>query len=71
MVEASIVQAIEAEDQAMMASTCMMFLEEEHPKMIVQSPGMLRVEARECLYQAKANKMKDLEDQIKKPGCLK
>lgn len=54
----------------MMASTYVMFPEEEHPKMIVQSLGELRFEARERLYQANTNKVKELEDLIKKLGRL-
>lgn len=68
--EASRVQASEAEDQTMMTSTFVMFLEEERSMMIVPSPDELRAKTRERLYKAKAGKVKKLEDEIKKLGRL-
>lgn len=68
--EASRVQAGEAEDRAMIASACMMSLEEERLRTIALSPDELRDEAREHLHHAKVDKVNELQDQIKKLGRL-
>lgn len=53
-----------------MSSACLVSLEEEVQKLAALSQDIIRVEAWERLHQDEADKVKKLEDQLKKLGRL-
>lgn len=70
-VKTSRVQVSATEDQALVASTCLLPLEEECQRMIAPSLPELRAKALARLQKDKVDKAKELEEQIKKLGHIK
>lgn len=64
------VQARETADKVLIASTCLISLEKELQKMMAPSQDAIRAKGKEHLHQGKADKVKELEGQIKKLGRL-
>lgn len=70
VVKASREEMHAAEDQASIASACVSSLEDEWQRKMVLSEEEIRAEARERLHQDKADRVKELEEHIKKLGYL-
>lgn len=66
--EASRLQALEVEGQALVDSTYVTSLEEEQQWMMAQSQDEIMAKARERLHKGEADKVKEYEDKIKKLG---
>lgn len=67
-VEGSQVEVNVAENQASIASACVLSFENARQRMMALSEEEIKAEAHERLHQDKAGNVKELEDQIKKLG---